>query len=55
MGLNLEWGPTNRIASMLLAGNGLLDPKAHYFHRVLMNWRRQMTIGVGPTKEIQEY
>ena len=37
----------NRIATLLLEGNGLLEPQALFFHRVLTNWRRQMVIGVG--------
>ena len=40
---------------MLLEAKGLFEPKALYYFRVLKNWRRQMTMGVGPTPEITSY
>ena len=34
VGLNLDWGPRSKTASMLFSANGLLDPKAYYYFRV---------------------
>ena len=51
-GLHLEGGPNNRIAAMLLTPPGLLEHKALYFDRVLLNWQRQMTLAIGPSKDI---
>ena len=54
-GLHLDRGPTNRIAAMRLAPPGLLEPKALYLYRVMLNWHRQMTCGLGPIKDICLY
>ena len=55
VGLNLDWGPRNKTASMLFSAQGLLDPKAYYYFRVLTNWKRQMTVGIGPNVHVCNY
>ena len=54
-GLHLGWGPSNRIASMLLTPPGLTEPKALYVDKVLLNWHRQMACGMGPNQDICRY
>ena len=54
-GLHLDWGPNNRIAAMLLTPPGLLEPKALYLDRVMLNWCRQVTCGMGPSKDLCLY
>ena len=51
--LNYDWGPNNRVAAMLFECQGLYEPKAQYYFRVLKNWRRQMQKGMGPTQDIR--
>ena len=55
IGLNCEWGPTNKVAAMLLTAQGLLGPTALAHYRIPLNWRRQVLIGIGPTAHIQRY
>ena len=54
-GLHLEWGPNNRTAAMLLTPPGLIEPRALYFHRAMLNWKRQMVYGIGPTNGVCGY
>ena len=40
---------------MLLSAQGLLGPKAYYYFRVLVNWKRQMSVGIGPNVQVCNY
>ena len=31
--LNYNWGPSNRVAAMLLEAKGLMEPKALYYYK----------------------
>ena len=53
--LHLERGPNNRVAAMLLTPPGLVEPRTHYFDRAMLNWRRQMAVGIGPSKAACDY
>ena len=40
---------------MLLESQGVFEPRACYHLRILTNWHRQMTIGIGPTPQVLAY
>ena len=35
--------------------HNVLDPTAYYYFRVLLNWRRQMAVGIGPNGQVTSY
>ena len=53
--INCQSGPNNNIATMLFESKGIFEPKALYTYRLLCNWHRQTTLGVGPTTQISAY
>ena len=53
--MNYDWGPTNRVAAMLFSSQGLMEPKALYYYRVLKNWCRQMMMCMGVTPLVSAY